>query len=122
MHPHELTNPKFRAVVENTLKADGALDAALFVTKLTTDATFQLGAAPPVTGRDAIQTMVAGAFAAFQSVEHRLAKVYELDDVLIYEAVVVYAFKDGRKAEIPYANFLEFEGDLVKRYRVYLNA
>ena len=121
MTPAELINPNFRDVVENTFKADGSLDPALFVSRLTPDAIFQLGGNPPVNGRDRIRELLVETFRTFQHVEHRLLKAYELADVLVYEAVVTYTFGDGRKLEVPYANILEFDGNLVRRYRVYLD-
>jgi len=41
--------------------------------------------------------------------------------VLIYEAVVLYTDKDGHKSEMPYVNILKIDGELVKRYRIYLD-
>jgi hypothetical protein len=108
-------------VVENTFKADASLDAALFVSRLTEDATFQLGSNPPVVGRETIRLMLVDMFGAMRGIRHKLVKVYELPSVLIYEAVAIYNYKSGPQAEIPYANFLDFEGDLVKRYRIYLD-
>jgi hypothetical protein len=119
--PNDLINPHYRAVIENTFKADGSLDAGLFVSKLTADATFQLGGNPRLTGRETIRLMLVETFRALLSVEHRLVKAYELPDVLIYEAVVVYTYRDGQRAEVPYANFLDFDGELVKNYRIYLD-
>ena len=121
MTPSDLINPIYRSVMENTFKADGLLDAALFVSRLTEDATFQLGGTPPVAGRETIRRMVAETFANFKAVKHTLVKAYELADVLIYEAVVEYTYQNGQSANFPYANILDFDGPLVRRYRIYID-
>ena len=121
MNPQQIASPRFRAVVENTFAADAALDAGRFVGRLAPDATFQLGGQPPVTGREAIRTVVAETFSAFKHVEHSLRAAYELSDVLVYEADVQYTFRDGRRLTVPYANVLGFSGEFVQSYRIYLD-
>ncbi len=123
MTPAAIKTPRFRAVVENTFAADAARDAARFVTRLSEDATFQLGGQPPVHGRAAIEAMIAATFCAFAAVEHELVRAMEADeqDLLIYEAIVHYTFADGRVAAVPYVNVLDFADDLVRRYRIYLD-
>ena len=120
MTPADITTPRFRRIVENTFAADAALDPDLFVQGLTADATFQLGAQPPVTGREAIKAMLVATFAPFSTVHHQLLATAESENILMYEAVVTYHFKDGRTVEAPYANVLRFEDSLVQHYRVYL--
>lgn len=121
MDTKDIVSPRFRSVVENTFAADADLDAARFVSRLTPDATFQLGGKPAVNGRDAIRAMVVQTFSAFARVEHALRAAYELGDVLVYEAEVNYTFRDGRSLRVPYANVLHFAGDLVGSYRIYLD-
>jgi len=121
MTPDDLRTPRYRALVTNTFRADGARDAALFVKGLTPRASFQLGAHPAVVGREAIQAMVADVFRGFRRVDHTLLRAYELEDVLIYEAKVTYEQNDGRVIEPEYVNVLRFEGDLVSDYRIYID-
>lgn len=121
MTPQDIRAPRFRSVVENTFAADASLDAARFASRLTPDATFQLGGNPAVIGREAIRATVEQTFAAFEKVEHTLRAAYELDDVLVYEADVHYTFRGGRRVQLPYVNVLRFSGDLVGSYRIYLD-
>ena len=121
MHAADISNPLYRAVVENTFAADASLDPGRFVSCLTPDATFQLGGNPPVDGRDAIRDMLTGLFSSFERVRHTLRQAYELPAVLIYEADVEYTFKNGSSRTVPYANVLRFEGHLVRSYRIYLD-
>ena len=121
MTPSDIVNPAYRAVVENTFAADAALDAVRFVSILTPDAVFQLGGNPPVQGRESIQAVVAEVFRAFNSVNHTLRQAYELSSVLMYEADVRYDYRDGRVVTIPYANVLQFTGDRVHGYRIYID-
>ena len=120
MTPAEIVSPRFRRIVENTFAADAALDPDLFVQGLTQNATFQLGAHPPVNGREAIKAMLVATFAPFSTVHHQLLAAAEAADILMYEAVVTYHFKDGRTVDASYANVLRFDDDLVRHYRVYL--
>lgn len=116
-----IKSQRFRKIVENTFAADQALDAERFVNGLTADGSFRLGGLAPVVGRDAVRVMVAETFTAFTSVVHTLLSVVEGADILAYEAIVNYHFKDGRTAELPYCNVLHFQGDLVQDYRIYLD-
>jgi ketosteroid isomerase-like protein len=123
MTPEDLSSPRFRAVVANTFAADGARDAAAFVARLTDDARFQLGGQPAVIGKAAIEAMLVQTFAAFAGVEHRLIRAVEAEDrdLLVYEAEVTYRFANGGTASAPYVNVLDFAGELVKGYRIYLD-
>jgi ketosteroid isomerase-like protein len=121
LSPDELSDPRFRAVVINTFEADRTLDPERFVQGLTEGGSFRLGGQSPVTGRQAIREMLTATFAAFTSVTHRLLSAVEGRDVLAYEAVVTYAFRDGRVVSLPYCNVLHFSGDKVAQYKVYLD-
>jgi len=121
MSPDLIHNARYRQVLSTTFAADSALDADLFVTSLAPDATFRLGGAPPVTGRENIRHMVTETFKAFESVSHVLRAAYELDTTFIYEADVTYAFAGGRRTVVPYVHVLQFRDDLVSDYRIYLD-
>jgi ketosteroid isomerase-like protein len=117
----QIRSARFRKAVENTFRADAALDATLFAAGLTEGATFRLGGNPPVSGRKAVQEMLEQTFGAFRTVRHSLAHVYEETDTLLYEATVTYDMKDGRRISADYVNVLRFEGALVDDYRVYID-
>ncbi len=121
MTPQDIRTPRFSALVASTFEADAAVDADAFVRGLTADVTFQLGGNPPVTGRDAVRGMVSEAFKAFRHVRHTLRRVFEMDDVLIYEATVTYEFAQGGSLLADYVNVVTCEGHLVRDYRIYID-
>jgi len=121
MLPSEISNRRFRAVVETTLRADAAVDARLFASILAPDARFQLGGHPPVVGSSAIEAFVGDFFKGFTSIRHTLVEAFEFSDVLIYEAEVQYHFRDGRVERLPYVNVLRIPQDAVQSYRIYLD-
>ena len=121
MTPADISSPRYRRIVENTFLADSRMDPAGFLAGLTAGAVFVLGGLPPMRGHAAIRAMLVDTFAAFLAVAHTLHRAFEGRDLLIYEARVAYTLKDGRQVTAEYANVLEFDHDLVRHYRVYID-
>ena len=44
-----------------------------------------------------------------------------LEDTLVYQAEVCWAFADGRRITTPYVNVVRFAGNLVADYRVHVD-
>jgi len=121
MTPGDIISPRYRRIVENTFRADSNLDPDGFLTGLTPDCRFLLGGLAPVEGHAAIRTMLVRTFAAFSAVRHRLRRAFEGAEVLSYEATVTYTLRDGRMVPADYVNVLDFAGDLVRTYRIYID-
>ena len=106
----------------NPIFADiDAFGANRFVTHLTPDAVFTFGNAEPVVGHDDIAGAVRGFFASIEGVTHHLREVYELGDTVVVKADVEYVRKDGKHVTVPNADILEFEGDLVRTWQIYID-
>jgi ketosteroid isomerase-like protein len=103
-------------------RAIDARDGAAFVSFLTEDAVFRFGSAPPVDGRDAIKASVEAFFGSIAGLAHHVTKVVQDGDSLICEGEVTYERHDGSKVTLPFANVLDCEADLVRHYKIYMDA
>lgn len=103
-----IRSARYRKLIQNTFRADHAVDAALFVQGLTEDVVFQLGGMPPIIGRDAVQAMLSEMFAQFRQVDHTLQAAHELKDLLIYRAQVVYTWTPLKTPRIPWRFMIPF--------------
>jgi len=98
-----------------------AKDGAAFVSYLTDDASFRFGSAPPVQGRDAIQAAVEGFFDTILGCAHEIASTFQCDDTVICEGEVTYQRHDKSRVTLPFADVLEYEGDLIAYYKIYID-
>lgn len=99
-----------------------ALDADKFVGYLSKDAIFRFGSAPPVQGRDAIKDAVSGFFGTIAGCSHKISNSLERGDTLVCEGEVAYTRHDGREVVLPFADVLEYSGDLISHYKIYIDS
>lgn len=91
------------------------------------DATFQIGNLPAVKGRENIRKFLSGFFGQGMFVElaHRVETLREFRNSTVFRAVAIYALKDGRKVEIPYANWITYTREKGKlkfdTYRIFID-
>lgn len=98
-----------------------AMDGATFVSYLTDDAIFRFGSAPAVKGRDAIQAAVEGFFETIAGCSHTIGNSLRQDDTLVCEGEVTYRRHDGSGITLPFTNVLEYDGDLIAHYKIYID-
>ena len=98
-----------------------AQDGAAFVAYLTEDAVFRFGSAPPVQGRSAIQAAVEGFFATIAGCKHTIFNSLRQDDTLVCEGEVAYQRRDGRQVTLPFTDVLEYSGELISQYKIYID-
>lgn len=98
-----------------------AQDGAAFVAYLTEDAIFRFGSAPPVQGRSSIQAAVEGFFATIAGCKHTIFNSLRQDDTLVCEGEVAYQRRDGREVVLPFTDVLEYSGDLISQYKIYID-
>jgi ketosteroid isomerase-like protein len=98
-----------------------AQDGAAFVAYLTEDAIFRFGSAPPVQGRSSIQAAVEGFFSTIAGCRHTIIKSLRQDDTLVCEGEVAYKRHDGREVILPFTDVLEYSGDLISEYKIYID-
>ncbi len=98
-----------------------AFDPDKFVAHLTEDVVFRFGNAEPAVGRAAVKEAVAGFFSTIDGLTHHLLNVYDVGDTAIVRIDVEYKRKDGKSVTVPNADILEFEGDLVRNWQIYID-
>jgi ketosteroid isomerase-like protein len=98
-----------------------ANDATAFVGFLTDDAVFRFGSAPAVVGRDTIRAAVDGFFATIAGCSHSVTKTLGSGSTLVCEGEVTYQRHDGTEIALPFADVLEYEGELISQYKIYMD-
>ena len=98
-----------------------AFDPDKFVAHLTPDATFRFANADPIPGRDAVREAVAGFLSTIDGLTHHLENVIESGDTMVAKINVEYRRKDGKTVTVPNADILEFDGDLVRDWQIYID-
>lgn len=96
-------------------------DATAFAGFLTEDAVFRFGSAPIVRGRDAIRAAVDGFFGTIAACSHVVHNTIARDTTLICEGEVTYRKHDGTEITLPFADILEYHGDLIAQYKIYID-
>jgi ketosteroid isomerase-like protein len=105
-----------------TIFADiDSFDVDRFVAHLTPDVTFRFGNADPIHGRDAVREAVLGFWGTIDGLTHHLVKVIESGDTMVAKINVEYVRKDGKHVTVPNADILEFSGDLVRDWQIYID-
>ena len=97
-----------------------AKDTAAFLRKLSPTAVFRFGASPPVQGKDAIGAAVDAFFSSVAAIRHELKNQLGDSSMLVCEGDVTYTRHDGSTITLPFADFFEFDGDLIDDYRIYI--
>ncbi len=98
-----------------------SFDVERFVRHLTPDVTFRFGNADPLHGQDAVREAVLGFWSSIDGLTHHLVKTVESGDTLVVKADVEYVRKDGKHVTVPNADILEFDGDLVRDWQIYID-
>ncbi|MFE5699100.1 nuclear transport factor 2 family protein [Rhodococcus koreensis] len=95
----------------------------VFERRLTIDAVFAFNDYDPVPGRDAIAAFVGDWKANFASLTHEIIRVTAdpVQCAVGVELTVAYQFPDGRVEKIKGCSFLDFAGDRISGYRVYVD-
>ena len=117
------TNFDYSTAATDFYRELDANQADVFERRLTVDAVFAFNDYDPVPGRDAIAAFVGDWKANFQSVTHEIGRMTidpEKRSVGV-ELTVAYAFTDGRVVKIKGCSFLDFDGERISGYRVYVD-
>lgn len=107
--------------VAKVFAAIDAFDPDQFVAHLTPDVTFRFGNADPVTGRAAVKEAVAGFFVSISGLTHHIKNVWEVGDTAIVQIDVEYLRSDGKTVTVPNADILNYDGDLVRDWQIYID-
>lgn len=100
-----------------------ANDPEVFSRRLTPDAVFAFNDVEPVSGTDGIAGFVGAWKGNFNSVTHGLDNIV-VDDAKStagVEITVAYVFPDSTAVDVKGCSFLEFDGDRIRGWRVYVD-
>ncbi|MBT8087428.1 MAG: nuclear transport factor 2 family protein [Gammaproteobacteria bacterium] len=98
-----------------------ANDATAFVSFLTDDAVFRFGSAPAVQGRESIHAAVESFFGTIAGCAHAVHRSIRDGTTLVCEGEVTYRRHNGTEITLPFADVLEYDGDLIADYKIYMD-
>lgn len=110
-----------RAWWERLFAVIDAGDAEGFARFFSPDGRFRFGNAPEVIGTVAIRTVAANFFGAIARCRHELGRTWEGAGSAVCEGRVTYTRRDGTLLEVPFVDVLDFSGELVASYRIYVD-
>lgn len=96
-------------------------DTDTFLSFLANDVTFRFGSAPAVNGKESIRDAVDGFFSSIASSRHDLTNVLRDGAVQVCEGEVTYRRVDGSELSLPFTNVFEFDGPLIRHYKIYID-
>jgi len=108
-------------LVQNLFTAIDSKNADDFVSYLTEDASFAMGDAEPVVGKENIREAVGGFFQSIKSLSHEVGDVLETDNKVITPGVVTYTRHDDSKLSVKYCNIFTFVEGKIKGYDVFVD-
>ena len=111
-----------QVLLKNLFSAIDAKETGRFVDFLTKNASFRFGSAPAAEGREAIHATLDGFFSSIAGLSHALGTVMRNESVLVCEGEVTYTRHNGTTITLPFANILEFDGNLISNYKIYADA
>ncbi len=98
-----------------------SMDADAFAAFLTDDVLFQFGNWPAVAGRRAARDAVAQFYGSIAALSHEIVGIWQQDDVVSCRLSVTYTRRDARQVTVPAADILQFRGDRICDYRIYID-
>jgi len=96
-------------------------DTARFIAYLRKDAEFCFGSAPAVKGHEQIFAAVEGFFSSIAGCSHRLDNTWFGNGTVACEGAVTYQRRDGSEITLPFADVFDMDGDLISRYKIYID-
>lgn len=98
-----------------------SMNAEAFAAFLTEDAVFQFGNWPAVAGRAGAREAVAQFFGTIAGLAHEIIGIWQDGDVVTCRLQVTYTRRDGGKVGVPAADILQFRGEQIADYRIYID-
>lgn len=92
-----------------------------FAQYLTSDVRFRFGNAPEVRGRADVIDAVDAFFLHIAGLSHQVTGCWSHGDTVIVRLEVTYRRLDGDRVSLPCVNVFEYDGALIKDYRIYMD-
>lgn len=119
----QIKSQERKTLYEKSLIYDANLDADGLGTLWHPEGKFQIASFPQVVGSQNIAAFFKQFFSygLFSKLEHDMIEVWDLDDVLIYNAIAIYTRPDGSILKTPYTNIVKYKDGLFSDYKVFID-
>lgn len=97
------------------------LDGKAFSEFITEDGSFKYANNEPVTGRKNIEEYVSAFFKFVKSGKHKIIKLWEDGDSLVWQGEVTYTRHDNKVMTFPFVNVFKMKGDLISNYQIHID-
>lgn len=96
-------------------------DGKVFSEFISEDGTFKFGNNEPVLGRKNIEDYVNAFFNMIKSSNHKVIKVWDDGNSIVWQGEVVYLRLDTKEVTVPFVNVFNMDGDLIKDYLIHID-
>ena len=110
-----------RCFAETLLKTVDEMNVERFISFLSEKAEFRFGSAAAVCGKIEVAGAVGGFFSGIKGLRHHLVEVWEFADSIICQGDVAYTRLDESQVTIPFMNYWQMDGELIRRYLIYMD-
>lgn len=119
----QIINPMRKELYEKSLIFDENLDGTNLGKLWHSEGKFQIASLPQVIGNQNIAGFFNQFFSygLFTKLNHEMIEVWDLEDVLIYNANAIYTKSDGSILTIPYTNIIKYKDNLFWDYKVFID-
>lgn len=104
---------------ESLFEALDAKDTQVFLDFLADDATFRLGNAPALRGRQAIGRALGAFLGSVGASKHHILRTWHDSHTRVCQGEVAYTRSDGSEVTLPFASVLVMAGEKVGQYLFY---
>lgn len=118
-----INNQGRKDLYEKSLIYDSNLDSEGLGTLWHPEGKLQIASFPQVVGNQNITAFFKQFFSygLFSKLEHEMIEVWDMEDVLIYNATAIYTKPDGSILKIPYTNIVKYKDRLFWDYKVFID-
>ena len=106
-------------IVKRLFELALANDLDTYVTLFTEDAIYKAGNYEPAIGKKGIREFATPVMERFKTVDHEIKNIWQKDNTVIAQVVVVYNRNDGKVFKIPVTNIIRFKGDKIHELRAF---
>ncbi len=107
--------------IDELFDAIDSMDSVKFSSFLNEEADFIFGNSPVVSGRINIENAVGGFFQSIQAIKHHDLQIFQNNNFVIVRGNSTYTRKNNTKLTVGFCNVLEFDGNLIKNYHIYID-
>jgi len=97
------------------------LDGKAFSEFITEDGSFKYANNEPVKGRKNIEEYVSAFFKFVKSGKHKVIRIWEDGDSLVWQGEVTYTRQDDKVMTFPFVNVFKMDGDLISDYQIHID-